>query len=1003
MEGQEAKAKATVETMRRQAEGVAAQSAVPDELQRVQAELEASRVHCAALFDLAPVAYCTLDEHGRIVRANLAFLRLLGAERDDVVNRPWTEFVREDDRADERRFRRKRVTPGGAKSCELRVLRLDGTEFWGAITASVSPGTHPPSAFFFTLTDISTQRHSLQITGEPEMLLRLALSGGSLGLWDWNAATGELWVDERWRTMLGLSPHGPAVTIEDWHARVHPDDQPQLDRLVEDVILNPTGSLFESEIRVRHEDGRWIWVLDKGAVVERDAEHRPRRVIGTHMDITERKTSERALRDSEERYRTLVQWLPQPFVLHRDGQLIFANPTAVSMLGAQSEEQLLGRPVLDIVHRDFHDMVRQRIKQVVSIGVSVPPAEMRFIKLDGTLMDVEVRSTPLAFDGAPAVLVAWHDITERKVAEDKLRLAASVFTSSPEGIMITNAEGSIVDVNDAFTRITGYSRDEVLGQSASLLKSDRHGPEFCADLVRSLAEKSRWSGEVRDRRKNGEPYTQMLTVVAVPDAKGEVRQHVAMFTDITPLKEYQKRLEHIAHYDALTGLPNRVLLADRLHQATTQSLRSRRMLGVVFIDVDGFKDINDRHGHAAGDKFLIALADRMKHALREGDTLARLGGDEFVSVLVDLVDAAASVPTLTRLLAAASEPVIFGGLRLQASASIGITFYPQAQEIDAEQLLRQADQAMYQAKLAGKNRYHVFDAELDRSVRGHHETLDRIRQALAHHEFVLHYQPKVNMQSGELTGAEALIRWQHPERGLLLPADFLPVIEGHSIAVDIGEWVLNTALGQMEGWKARGLTIPVSVNVAARQMQQPGFVDRLSAMLQAHPTVQPGELDLEVLETSALQDVGRTAEIIDACRDIGVMFALDDFGTGYSSLTYLRRLPVTLLKIDRSFVLGMLDDPNDLAILEGVIGLANAFHCRVIAEGVETVPQGEALLKLGCELAQGFGIARPMPGDELPAWSAGWQPDPAWSNGGLALGRISAESLPSVRATPQRR
>jgi len=311
---------------------------------------------------------------------------------------------------------------------------------------------------------------------------------------------------------------------------------------------------------------------------------------------------------------------------------------------------------------------------------------------------------------------------------------------------------------------------------------------------------------------------------------------------------------------------------------------------------------------------------------------------------------------------------------------VGVTFYPQEGEVGAEQLLRQADQAMYQAKLAGKNRYHIFDAEQDRNVRGHHESLDRIRQALADREFVVYYQPKVNMRTGVVIGAEALIRWEHPERGLLLPEAFLPVIEDHSLAIEIDEWVIDTVLTQMETWRAVGLEIPVSANVGARQLQQADFVERLRNLLAAHPSVRPGDLELEVLETSALKDMALAAQVIKDCREIGVMFALDDFGTGYSSLTYLRQLPVAQIKIDKSFIISMHDHPDDMAILEGVVGLAAAFRRKVIAEGVQTKEHGKMLLQLGCELGQGFGIAYPMPAHELPGWSAAWRPDPTWIN-----------------------
>ena len=429
----------------------------------------------------------------------------------------------------------------------------------------------------------------------------------------------------------------------------------------------------------------------------------------------------------------------------------------------------------------------------------------------------------------------------------------------------------------------------------------------------------------------------------------------------------------------MTNLPNRLLLADRLKQAMAQAQRRGQQLAVAYLDLDGFKNVNDRYGHDMGDQLLVHLATSMKATLREGDTLARLGGDEFVAVLIDLENENSCLPLLSRLLEAAAAPVHVGGVVLQGSASIGVTFYPQAQDMEADQLLRQADQTMYQAKLAGKNRCHVFDAALDSSLRVRHESLERIRRALTHGEFVLHYQPKVNMRKGQVIGAEALIRWQHPEKGLLNPAAFLPVIEDHPLAVEVGEWVIDTALKQIGLWHAIGLDLPVSVNIGARQLQQVDFVERLQAILSMHPQVNPTSLELEVLETSALADMQQVSQVIERCHQMGVKFALDDFGTGYSSLTYLKRLRVAMLKIDQSFVRDMLDDPDDLAILEGVIGLAAAFKREVIAEGVETVAHGTALLQLGCELAQGYGIARPMPADKLAAWKSTWRPDDVWS------------------------
>jgi predicted signal transduction protein with EAL and GGDEF domain len=386
-------------------------------------------------------------------------------------------------------------------------------------------------------------------------------------------------------------------------------------------------------------------------------------------------------------------------------------------------------------------------------------------------------------------------------------------------------------------------------------------------------------------------------------------------------------------------------------------------------------------GHDLGDQLLISLSVRMKEALREGDSLARIGGDEFVAVLTDINNVEDCEPVLERFLLAASEPITVGDVILNVSASIGVTLYPE-DNVEADQLMRHADQAMYVAKQSGKNRYHLFDTAQDDAVRAQRENLEAIRKALDKQEFVLHYQPNVNMRTGKVIGVEALIRWQHPQKGILNPIDFLPVIENNPMSIEMGEWVIDTVLTQINQWQTMGLKLPIrtSVNVSAVQLQQTDFVDRLTALLAVHPDVDPCFLELEVLETSAIDNVAHVSKIMADCMKLGVNFALDDFGTGYSSLTYLRRLPASLIKIDQSFVRDMLFDPDDLAIVEGVIALAKSFKRDVIAEGVETIEHGAALLTLGCDLAQGFGIAKPMPAIDISDWISNWKPDASWQS-----------------------
>lgn len=590
------------------------------------------------------------------------------------------------------------------------------------------------------------------------------------------------------------------------------------------------------------------------------------------------------------------------------------------------------------------------------------------------------------------------EISERKRVEENLLVTSSVFDNTQEAVLITDANNAIIDANPAFTRITGYSREEVIGKNPKLLNSGRQDNLFYATMWQSLKQDKAWRGEIWNRRKSGETYPELLSISSICDNDGKVIRYVAVFSDISSIKAHEAELSHAANYDALTGIPNRVLLADRLKQAIAKASREQNMMAVCYLDLDGFKPINDSMGHEAGDLVLIEVAKRIENTTRGGDTVARLGGDEFVALLQGLDKGEECAAMLERLLTAIAHPFTINNKSFVISASIGVSIYPLDDE-DPDTLLRHADQAMYAAKQSGKNRFLIYDPALDRFARDQHEKLERIRRALARREFVLFYQPKVNMRTGAIIGAEALIRWQHPERGLLPPAEFLPVIEDHPLAIEVGEWVIDTALAQMEQWQAGGLNIPVSVNVGALQLQQENFVERLQEIITAHPEILPGSLEVEVLETTALADLVKISKVIDNCRKIGVMFALDDFGTGYSSLTYLKRLPVTLLKIDQSFVRDMLDDPDDMAILEGVLGLGIAFRRHVIAEGVETAEHGTLLLQLGCELGQGYGISRPIPAQQLPLWTTTWQPNPAWAD----LQPVSRDDLPLLFASVEHR
>lgn len=643
-------------------------------------------------------------------------------------------------------------------------------------------------------------------------------------------------------------------------------------------------------------------------------------------------------------------------------------------------DQLMGRTISEVLPEGAAQITMLAILEASQKGVS-RGKQIQLETAKGTAwFELSVAMQKVGDSTQHHYIILSRDVSQRKLSEHQLSISANVFKHAREGIIITDANCNIIDINDSFTNVTGYTRKEALGKNPGILASGYQTPGFYGAMWKELNEKGHWYGEITNKRRNGDIYIEFLSITTSYDDSGKVKNYVGIFSDITQQKENQKKLEHIAHYDALTQLPNRVLLGDRLNQLMIQTARRQQYLAVVFLDLDGFKEVNDQFGHQAGDQLLSNMATRLSHAVREGDTIARIGGDEFVAVFGDLQHVDDSVPFLTSLLRAASTPFTIEKQEIQLSASLGVSFYSTDKTMDADLLIRQADQAMYQAKLAGKNQYYIFDADKDQIIREKYEDLESISNALRKKEFVLYYQPKVNMHDASLQGVEALIRWQHPVKGLLLPGEFLSTIEGNLMAIELGEWVIESALSQIEAWSRIGLKIPVSINISANHLQQKDFIRRLHEIIAAHPATTPDQLEIEILETNALEDINHVSDVIKGCREIGIKFALDDFGTGYSSLNYLKRLPVSTLKIDRSFVKDILFDPDDLSILEGIISMAAAFRLKVIAEGVESIEQGRLLLQLGCENAQGFCIARPMPADKIPDWLQKWQADEKWQN-----------------------
>ncbi|MCU0933106.1 MAG: EAL domain-containing protein [Thiobacillaceae bacterium] len=1001
-----------------------AQAETRTHLSRVEdlaARSERERGFLRTLVHTLPDLVWLQDTRGVYLACNRQFERLIGAREEDIVGRTDRDFHghaldgllpagegvdRETGALVEERWIS--LADGGQRVL-MEITRMPMFDAGGELIGMLGIGH-----------DITALRESADRLNEAQRIARI-------GSWQLDLANNRLtWSDEIFR-IFEIDPTRFAASYQAFLDAIHPEDRARVDAAYQRSL--ETRQPYEITHRLLFPDGRVKYVRERCET--RHAEDgRPLLSTGTVQDVTEQHVLHEALTTLAT---TLAPLSGVAFHQAVCGHLTRALGLDYAFVGRLNDTrtgvEVIAGWAKGAPMRPFaYALADTPCANVLEHGHEIHPCHVQSLFPEDVMlarMGIESYIGSALFDKRQqpmGILVALGehpihqpDLADRVLglfveavsaelmrgrAEHRLRQTASVFEHSQEGILITDPRGTIIDVNQAFTRITGYSREEALGCNPRMLNSGRQDASFYSALWQDLQRNRYWTGEMWNRRKDGELFAVRETISAVLGEQDEVQHYVSLFSDITALKQQQAQLEHIAHFDALTHLPNRVLLADRLKQAMAQAGRHQSLVAVAYLDLDGFKAINDNHGHDVGDRLLVGLAERMKHALRQGDTLARLGGDEFVAVLLDLQSQDDSLPIVERMLAAAAQPVPVDGLDLRVSASMGVSFFPQAEDkVDADQLLRQADQAMYQAKQAGRNRYHLFDADHDREVRGRHETIDRIREALKREELVLYYQPKVNMRSGRVIGVEALIRWLHPQRGLLPPSEFLPVIEHHRLSIEVSEWVLATALDQADAWLRDGLRMPVSVNIDADHLQQPSFLDRLRGELARHPGLGPGALELEVLETVALEEIALVSRVMEACQEMGVGFALDDFGTGYSSLTYLKRLPAQLLKIDQSFVRDMLDDPDDLAILDGVLGLATAFRRQALAEGVETIAHGEMLLRLGYELGQGYAIARPMPARDLPDWVATWRPTHAW----LDSPRAAREELPLLYAMADHR
>lgn len=686
---------------------------------------------------------------------------------------------------------------------------------------------------------------------------------------------------------------------------------------------------------------------------------------GLAFEVAQR-TSE--IQATQQHLQATIDAIPDPlFELDLDGRYCSVHSQRAELLAAPAE-QLIGRSVTEVLPALAALSVMDILKEAQTQGWST--GRQIVLDLQGlgiTWFELSAARKPGSPGATPHFILLSRDITERKRSQEQLQLTAQVFDQSSEAIVIADASHTIVRINRAFTRITGYSESEAVGQSVRLLTSAQSAQDFNADAVYArLTQEGHWEGEAWGRRKDGSTYPQWLSVSGVRDGNGCTTHSITLFRDITVQREAQDRIQRLAHFDPLTDLPNRALLAERARRHIADLQAQGGTLAMLFLDLDHFKNVNDSLGHRIGDILLVAVARRLQSLLGPQDTVSRLGGDEFL-LLLPSASAAHAAEVATRLLTAVAQPFQIDPYELTTTLSVGIAMYP-ADGDSFDTLYQRADAAMYRAKQSGRNRYGFFTADLEARTARALQIENALRRALERNQFELHYQPQVSLTTRQVVGAEALLRWRHPELGMVSPAEFIPVAESSGMIVVIGEWVLHTAVHDAKRWLDMQLPLrALSVNLSAVQFRHPQLPEMVTRCLQ-QAGLPARRLELELTEGAAVDDPAAALAMMDQLHDRGVRLSMDDFGTGYSSLSYLKRFQIYKLKIDQSFVRDLDDDANDRAIVSAIISMAQALGMQTTAEGVETDGQLEFLRAQGCDEGQGYLFSRPLPADEFEAY-----------------------------------
>lgn len=937
-----------------------------------QARLQESEERHRRIVETSSEGIWTIDVEGRTTFANQRMAELLDYRVEEMLGRSFYDFMSSEWQAIARENLVRR-NEGIAEQHDFVFLRKDGAEIWADIsTAPIRSDNGEVVGALAMITDITHRHRAEQALRTSDERFRALMNATNDVVWDWDVDKQVLWWSDGISTLFGYAREQVDSSFEWWVDRIHPDDRDRVMAGNDALLAGKLGS-WQGEYRFLRSDGSYADVLDRGFAVHGDGGNIAR-VIGATMDISDRKRIERELRDSQQRLdlalaaSDLASWDWDI----RSGH-VNLSPHFAHMLGYTLDE--VGDTVdswAAFVDPDDLPRIRNQLKSHFKGEVLMFDCEYRMCTKSGEWrwMQTVGRIVEESKGGRALRMSGTHrDTTLQKRTNELVRKLSLAVDQSANMVIITDPAGVIEYVNPKFCEVTGYTQEEIVGRELWSMKSLDMPVATFKEVWETLNAGKEWHGELHNRKRNGEFYWCLESISPVRDEQGNIANFVSVAEDISDRKHAETTIRHLAYYDPLTGLPNRRLFRDRLEQARNAALRSSNLFGLMYLDLDRFKHVNDTLGHEVGDMLLKAAAQRISECLRKGDTMARLGGDEFAIIVAEAAQHQDLAKVAEKIVGAMQKPFLLNGFELFTSTSIGISVFPDdSAEID--ELIKNADLALYRAKEQGRNRFQFYLSDMNARSMERLLIEGKLRHALERNELVLFYQPQINLASGRVAGVEAVLRWISPDLGSLLPAEFVPIAEDTGLIVPIGEWVLRTACQQFGAWRDAGLQVGrLAVNLSPRQFRQAGLESEVESALRSSGL--PAEcLEVEINENTAMSNPELSQTILDRLREIGVQVAIDHFGTGYSSLANLKNFPVTRLKVDKNFVQDIAENADDAAIVLAIIRMAHSLKLEVIAEGVETEAQLAFLKKNLCDEAQGFLFSKPIPAEQLTQWLA---------------------------------